>query len=315
MAAAMIDIPVVLVLGAGASHPYGFPLGRDLVDEAITNSSGLKPILAEIHDALPRRLEAFLRALDTARPTSIDAFLEARHPQFEYEGKAVIAYHLMKKEDEKKLDTVPRDEDWYQHFLYEMLHINDYNNIGFSRISILTYNYDRSLEYFVFKRLRGLGHSEEACRKAVEALYIRHLHGQIGYLPEIDGKGRRYEPRVDAARLKLAIDGIRVIHEPVVENDPIFFEPYIWLRQAKNVIFLGFGYLDKNVERLNLQENRMTNTSYWGTGVGVPPAVAKRLVRLFPKNESGEGPTHITIDTETGSVKDYLLNHPYLFSD
>ncbi len=31
----MISTPTVLILGAGASHPYGFSLGRELADQII----------------------------------------------------------------------------------------------------------------------------------------------------------------------------------------------------------------------------------------------------------------------------------------
>ncbi|MCH8165519.1 MAG: hypothetical protein IH889_07915 [Planctomycetes bacterium] len=166
----------------------------------------------------------------------------------------------------------------------------------------------------MFTMLRGLGLSEEDCRKAVQALHIRHLHGQIGYLPEIDEEGRHYEPTVDAARLKLAMRGIQVVHE-AVEKNPVFQDAHLFLRQAKHVIFLGFGYLNRNVERLKLQEHRMTNTSYWGTGVAVTPAEAQQYARLFPKNGSGDGPRHISIDTMLKSVKAYLRNYPYLFTE
>ena len=312
----MIDIPVVLVLGAGASHPYGFPLGGELVDLAINYSDGLRPILAQFHASVAMQLDDFLRDLDAVHPTSIDAFLEAQHPNYQRVGKAVIAYHLMQNECETKRKAVQPEEDWYRHFLHEIVQINDYNNIGFSNIAILTYNYDRSLEHTILTMLHGLGHSKNDCLRALERFYIRHLHGQIGYLPEIHSKhhGRYYEPTVDAANLKLAMDGIRVIHEPVVENDPVFFEPYIFLRHATNVIFLGFGYLDKNVERLNLQDDRMKNASYWGTGVKVTPKQAEFYAKLFPprpKNSSDQ--TRITIDTKVTSVLDYLLNNPHLF--
>lgn len=310
----MIDIPVVLVLGAGASRPYGFPLGGELVREAINNSSELEPILAGIHDALAMQLDEFLTNLRAANPTSIDAFMAAHSPRFDGIGKAVIAYHLIKNEDPEKFDDVSPEVDWYQHFLHEMLLSNDFDGFGFNKITILTYNYDRSLEYSIFKMLRGLGHSDDDCRQALRWLNIRHLHGQIGYLPEIHDEGRPYESRVDVARLKLAMWGIRDIPKSV-ENDPVFQDTCEPLRKAKHVIFLGFGYLDQNVANLNLQENRMRNTSYWGTGVGVPPAVATRLSRRFPKNDSGEGPTHITIDTKIESVKDYLLDYPYLFTE
>ena len=39
----MIDIPVVLVLRAGASSPHRFPIGQGLVEEALCDAgSGLR---------------------------------------------------------------------------------------------------------------------------------------------------------------------------------------------------------------------------------------------------------------------------------
>lgn len=310
----MIDIPVVLVLGAGASLPYEFPLGQTLVDEAISNSSDLKPILKELDDTLEIQLDEFLAELRSAHPDSIDAFLEARHPQFTMIGKAVIAYHLMQKEDVSNLENVSRDVDWYQHFLYKMLlGSKGFDELVFSDVAILTYNYDRSLEYALFKMLKGLGHSESDCQKALGTLNICHLHGQIGYLKELNPDSYRpYDTKVDVGRLNQARNGIRVVHEPV-ENDPVFREAHTYLRNAKHVIFLGFGFLDKNIERLKLDENRMNNTSYWGTGVGVTTWEAQNYARLFPKNRSGEGPLGLTIDTSIKSVKDYLREYGYLF--
>lgn len=311
----MINIPTVLVLGAGASYPYGFPLGQELVDEALGNSSDLKPILDEIDEALANELDEFLSKLDDAHPNSIDAFLEAWHPKFAEVGKAVIAYHLMQKEDKTKLNDAPRDEDWYQHLLHTMLLTDGFDGLVFSNVSILTFNYDRSLECAIFKMLSGLGHSDNDCRKAMNTLYIRHLHGQIGHLPELDGRGRRYETTVDADSLQLAMDSIYIVHEPV-ENNPVFREAFIPLRQAKHVIFLGFGYLDRNVERLNLSENRLDKvTTYWGTGVGVTTAQTQRYARLFPGELPAGATKRITIDTEVKGVKEYMRKHEYLFMD
>lgn len=59
--------------------------------------------------------------------------------------------------------------------------------------------------------------------------------------------------------------GIQVVHESF-EKPSVLRDAHLFLRQAKHIIFLGFGYLDRNVVRLNLQANRMKNTSYWVQG-------------------------------------------------
>ena len=45
----MINIPVVLVLGAGASQPYGLPLGEDLVHDILNLPSPPQLLLSLSH--------------------------------------------------------------------------------------------------------------------------------------------------------------------------------------------------------------------------------------------------------------------------
>src|SRR5262245_18271949 len=89
----------VLVLGAGASRPYGFPLGQEL-KEGICGMIGnwlegtrQSPDLAELiskHGFTRDIQETFFRALSTSPRNSIDAFLEIR-TEFRDLGKTWIA--------------------------------------------------------------------------------------------------------------------------------------------------------------------------------------------------------------------------------
>lgn len=314
----MITNNVVLVLGAGASVPYGFPLGTDLVKLAVDHSRDLKPLLKEIAEPLAFKLDEFLEGLHRYHPTSIDAFMEGQSPILQEVGKAVIAYHLMQLErGENFFDGVNPEEDWYQHLLHEMLLIDGLDGLNFSNIAILTYNYDRSLEYAILDMLTGRNCSEADCHKALNTLHIRHLHGQIGYLPELNPNDYRpYDTKVDVNRLRQAMNGIRAIpNSEEVENDHVFREAYLYLRQAKYVIFLGCGYHEQNITNLNLQVNRNKNTSYWGTGVRVTKAQTQRYARLFPGELPAGATKRITIDTEVKGVKEYMCKHEYLFMD
>ena len=309
----MIDIPVVLVLGAGASHPYGFPLGSELVDLAINKSSGLKPILKAIEEPLAFKLDGFLEDLKRYHPPSIDAYIEGQPVILQEVGKAVIAYHLMQREKEADFFLGMRpDEDWYQHFLHNMLLIDGFDKlINTNNIAILAYNYDRSLEYAIFSMLRGRNYSEVDCCKALNALHICHLHGQIGNLPELNPIDYRpYDTKVDVRRLKQAMKGIKAIPKSEeVENDHDFQEAYIYLRQAKHVIFLGCGYHEKNIINLRLGQNRHSSTTIWGPGVKIKKGQLPRIAGYFPEYASEQ----INIDIEVEGVKDYMLNHEYLF--
>ena len=90
----MIKQSTVFVLGAGASQPYGFPLGAALVDqvgaEIIDSREGLLQRLADGMAFSPGECLEFAQALRDARPYLIDAFLEMRSDYRDI-GKAAIA--------------------------------------------------------------------------------------------------------------------------------------------------------------------------------------------------------------------------------
>ncbi|MDZ4341559.1 MAG: hypothetical protein U1E51_03875, partial [Candidatus Binatia bacterium] len=100
----MIKKPTVLILGAGASIDYGFPLGRIL----ITNLCGS---LKSERDPYVKFLvscgfdfgliTAFRESLEFSGQPSIDAFLENR-VEFLDVGKAAIACDLIPAESEAR---------------------------------------------------------------------------------------------------------------------------------------------------------------------------------------------------------------------
>jgi hypothetical protein len=116
----MIGKRVVLVLGAGASRPYGFPTGGELcqwiqgifaeTDDAklrVSMHQKVVPFLREFGFEADDRKE-FVDALSKSARESVDAFLEFR-PEFLRIGKALMAYFLVLREDE---GTLFRTHDW-----------------------------------------------------------------------------------------------------------------------------------------------------------------------------------------------------------
>ena len=91
----MIKTPTVLVLGAGASNAYGFPLGIDLRNSVCTilgTQLGKGGVVQRISDAGYDlgELKEFGHTLQHSGYTSVDWFLED-FPQFIEVGKASIA--------------------------------------------------------------------------------------------------------------------------------------------------------------------------------------------------------------------------------
>src|SRR5687767_8080552 len=111
----MIRKPTVFVLGAGASRPYGFPLGIDLVDQicseilGTSDDSGVLVRLQELGHPI-KEIRAFGTDLRGTRPYSIDTFLETRQ-EFLNVGKAMIADVLLRAEGNAR--PVDWRVDWY----------------------------------------------------------------------------------------------------------------------------------------------------------------------------------------------------------
>ena len=112
----MITKRVVFVVGAGASSPYGFPTGAELLNR-LKSSDGygsfqeLVPELGRCFDS-DWDLDRFRAALNDARCGSIDEFVEHR-PEFTHPAKALLAYNLLPHERVPVRATDP-DEDWYE---------------------------------------------------------------------------------------------------------------------------------------------------------------------------------------------------------
>ena len=86
---------------------------------------------------------------------------------------------------------------------------------------------------------------------------IIHLHGMMGEYSIHPPKGRQYMAWIDPSMLKLAAEGIKIIHEGK-PDDPEFDEARRKLREAKRVCFLGFGYDATNLSRLKPEDWRKT---------------------------------------------------------
>src|SRR5688572_10130162 len=110
----MIKVPTVLVLGAGASDPYRFPLGRKLMAEICQNahSTYIRELNPTGDPKIKKDIEDFRDALRTSGQQSVDAFLEHRD-EFRVIGKKAIARALIPCEDEEVLFDLFGEKIWY----------------------------------------------------------------------------------------------------------------------------------------------------------------------------------------------------------
>lgn len=274
----MITVPTVLVLGAGASIPFGFPSGRELlisINRQIAGpSSQLGRHLMEL-GFRPEHIQDFGRSLFYSGQPSVDAFLEHRG-EFVEVGKAAIACALIPYETPEKLYHRFEHIHWYE-YLYAQLDTSP-DRFPENKLGVITFNYDRSLEAFLVNALQHTyGISESAAAAMLSSLPIIHVHGQLGALRCLssDGEGRPYEPTVDSVALQKCIQEIKIIHE-APEEDTEFARARDTLSKAQRICFLGFGYHPANIERLGVLE--VTGRPMHGSAYGLADAEQQQVI-------------------------------------
>jgi hypothetical protein len=138
----MILTPTALVLGAGASSHLNFPLGRALKNQVCDTLRQCGHSDEEV--------VGFAEALRGSHQPSIEFFVEPdAHATLRPLAREAIAAALIPREN---LQMLQRHPGWYEYL---------FNRIGSrlehfekSRISIITFNYDRSIDTFLFEALK-----------------------------------------------------------------------------------------------------------------------------------------------------------------
>lgn len=261
----MIQKRTVFVLGAGASAPYEFPTGETLIDEIckllptyIVNQPryGDRDQPYRLHPSFERgALKSFQETLSRARPPSIDAFL-ASNPQFAEIGKAAIACALIPHEVPEGLLHVEKDLDWYLYLRNEMGTEKTEFLKSAENLFIITFNYDRSLEYYFMCRLAAF-HGEQDGLNLIKHMNIVHVYGQLAQPHFLASPGRTtrdYTPRLDHTQVDACIPEIRIISESQ-DNSEELRRARTWIASAETLCFLGFGYNQTNIDRLEIDKN------------------------------------------------------------
>lgn len=252
---------VVLVLGAGASKPYGFPLGRDFLHTGQYLNANELDLVSGAGVEISQ-LEDFQRELLRSGVPSIDRFLEfqaaAGVNTFEKLGKAVIAVTLARNEDARSLHYPRRQDDnldppWYDYLLDRLAGASAPDTLlSESHISIVTFNYDRSFEFWILRALQSRFRWDIATAlDCLRRLSVVHVHGSLGGSPSDGAVFREYGAVRSSVELDQCISSIRIVHE-VDPSTPEWVKARSLLSMASHVVFLGFGFAKQNVDRLAL---------------------------------------------------------------
>jgi len=305
----MIEVPTLLVLGAGASAPFGFPTGQGLKDRicdpAYVNAT--KPFLASLnYDVII--LDRFVDILKRSGRSSVDAFLESRQDYVEI-GKLMMANVLLECEKTDALfensSNRRQGSNWYDLLFSVIADGIPFEQVG-ENLNVITFNYDRSLEHYLFTALQNSYHTaDEECAARIAEIPIIHVHGSLGRLPWQDSDGPNNVVRYDSGRthadVTSAAQSVEIIPEATPDTAE-FQRARKLMEQAKRILFLGFGFHPANLKRLMPKSERITD-DLWGTSDGL--SVHRRKDAARWRGILAEQHRHL-IRTK---IYDFLHNH------
>jgi len=258
----MIKENVVLILGAGASAPYGFPTGAKL-KEIICNSfekvwekfvfdRTKTPFTDYYLEEQKQIAKQFVSDFKNFDHDSIDLFLDIFKEHSDI-GKKAIYLTILDAELKNKMNG--KVQEWYTQLFRLMIGSSDNHfKLSENNLSIITFNYERSLEYYFYNIFMDFTKSIEVKEKIEELRKIKiyHVYGKLADLPwESDNSPLDYGGNIWMDQLIIRKDNIKTIferRENIAALNPIVSS----IQLADKIYFLGFGFARENVEIISL---------------------------------------------------------------
>jgi hypothetical protein len=294
----MFSKPTVFILGAGASHEVGLPLGADLtrrVAEAMHVPSS--PLMGAMGIAIGSPRGAAADRLHSVLP-SFDSIDEALHwlsddPIAVELGKIGIANEIMNAERSSALysgegdgrpDLANVDATWLPillSLLISGLKRTDADSIR-QTVTFINFNYDRSLEHYLYWALQERASMEEdRARSLVSALEVIRPYGGLGKLwTDENTYGQTSDPKEISKR-------IRTFTEQ--RNEETGAQIKRAMLNSRVVVFLGFGFHTQNLDALTIEaSDSEPRREIFGTVKGINsrnhPLLTQRLIYLTKSN-------------------------------
>lgn len=312
-----------MIIGAGASFELGLPIGEKLTEEI----AGLLAYRVDDFGRFSsgsRNIENALRVLkqngdvsDVGRylaaarivsegmffARSIDNFLEAHAGAEGVDecGKLAIAEAILsaesrsaifaKRGDVPSLSSIRKANSWHTEFvkfLTENVHLDRTESL-FDNLTFVIFNYDRCVEHFLFHAIRVYYNlPDKRVGEVLRRAKFVHPYGAIGPLPWQDspGGGIAFGEDPDHHTLVKAFRNIRTYSEQIEDSDALgSIRDAILL--ARQVIFLGFGYIDQNMKLLTMPAEKLE--AVYGTALNFSrsdaDAIDEAIEAAFESNE------------------------------
>jgi hypothetical protein len=192
------------------------------------------------------QIQEMSTAVQRCGRSSIDAFRGARTDLADV-GKAAIAAILIPFEGDAALYGFPKDDSQnIYRYIFSRLsdRIKDPMEFGAHRLSVITYNYDRSFDTTCARRYERALDSPLRMQLLSQTIPVVHVHGKMGDLPLLGSDPnfiRGYSPECTAEAIRISAWRIRVINDDDVDGGDEYQRARELLKQAEMVCFLGFA--------------------------------------------------------------------------
>lgn len=281
----MIRTKTVFVIGAGASCELGFPPGSGLLEQIraaldIRNEgsvpvggeqgirSGLRQIAEESETEYQFALSELIQAAERIRGAavwgqSIDNLINqhSHDPLFAKCAKLAIAHRILQCEFQSPLgladdEGVPQPDhlngSWLPRFLQILVQGLERDSVDqiFDNVDIICFNYDRTIRHFLPYGLKTqFGLPMAQARDLAGKLTIWHPYGSLGPLPWEGKEGAVPFGDPGGEHICAAANSIRTFTERIEDEAPLAAIQDSFC-QATKIVFLGFGFLQPNMELL-----------------------------------------------------------------
>jgi hypothetical protein len=334
---------ITFVLGAGASFEVSMPAGNELKDKIASSLSfrvddfrhlaGGDNQLREVLYALGQRpgnsssvndYYTAARRISAGMPQapSIDNFIDSHrsNDQIAEVGKLAIASAILKAERQSRLYISPenahnkldfsRVSDTWFNALFQLISLNAQEEdlpARLSRVRVVTFNYDRTLEHFLFNSIQNYyGSSPDRAAEILSNLTVLHPYGQVGNLPwQNSGVAVPFGGDVHSSALIQIAQTLRTFTQGTSVQESQIEHIRASIFEAEILTFLGFAYHALNLQLLFAPQIDIPvrhTKQVFGTAMGLSES-NKKAIAAELANLGRFDPNQITLRRELSAAQ------------
>lgn len=228
---------------------------REYVRDKDGRAGDINPYLQEawhIRKALPQAIsiDNFIDAHKDNDKIALCGKLAIVRSILQSEGASLIYFERQRRDS--NIDYNSLEKSWYLPF-FQLLTENCCKNDlkeRFGYITLIIFNYDRSIEHFIYYGLQNYyGLSEAEAASIVKCINIYHPYGCVGALPWQDSNGSiEFGADPDSRQLLQFAEKIKTFAEGTDPNSSEILSIRRHMSTAERLVFMGFAF-----HKLNMQ--------------------------------------------------------------